>query len=91
MSHFGKTLRALRKRSNKSRYNLAGFSGVSETYILRLETGERSNPSRDVVLMIALALVRTSTNIEIWDIDDLLFSANYAPLRRRGLPFDETR
>ena len=84
MSDFGKTLQTLRKKAGKSRYNLAWFSGLNEAYILRLETGERSNPSRDVVLMIALSLIQTSDHLEIWDIENLLLAANYAPLHRRG-------
>ena len=84
MSDFGKTLSGLRRRTGKSRYNLAGFTGLSEAYILRLETGERNNPSRDVVLMLALSLARGSDLMEIWDVDGLLLSAGYAPLRRRG-------
>jgi len=52
---------------------------------LRLESGERANPSRDVILMIAIALVANSDTdtIDIYDIDELLESALYAPLRRR--------
>ncbi len=84
MSNFGKALQTLRKKTGKSRYNLARFSGISEAYILRLETGERSNPSRDVVLMIALSLVQTSNQLEFWDIENLLLAADYAPLHRRG-------
>ena len=60
------------------------YSGLSEAYILRLETGQRRNPSRDVVIMLALSLVRASDVFEVWDIDELLTSASYAPLRRRG-------
>ena len=63
---------------------LARFSGLSEAYILRLETGQRRNPSRDVVIMLALSLVRASDTFELWDIDELLTSASYAPLRKRG-------
>lgn len=81
---FGETLKTLRSKSGKSRYRLAQYSGLNEAYILRLESGERSNPSRDVVIMVALALVEGSANVGIWDIDALLLSAGYAPLRRRG-------
>ena len=84
MSEFGKKLATLRHKSGRSRYSLAKFSGLSEAYILRLETGQRRNPSRDVVIMIALSLVQSSDVFELWDIDELLTSASYAPLRRRG-------
>ena len=89
MSEFGRKLSTLRNRSNRSRYNLARFSGLNEAYILRLETGQRLNPSRDVVMMLALALVQGSDVFEIWDIDELLVSAAYAPLRRRGQQYKQ--
>ncbi len=81
---FADALRTLRLKAGKSRYRLAQFSGVDEAYILRLERGHRSNPSRDVVLMLAIALVENSETANIYDVDALLLAAGYAPLRRRG-------
>jgi transcriptional regulator with XRE-family HTH domain len=81
---FAETLKKLRTKAGKSRYRLAQYSGINEAYTLRLERGERANPSRDVVLMLGLALVESSDSVGIWDIDELLLSAGYAPLRRRG-------
>jgi transcriptional regulator with XRE-family HTH domain len=83
---FAQALKQLRDKSGKSRYRLAQYSGISEAYILRLERGERANPSRDVVLMLGLALVENSDSVSVWDIDELLLSAGYAPFRRRGEP-----
>ena len=81
---FAATLKELRLRAGRSRYWLAQDTGLSEPYLLRLESGERSNPSRDVVLMLGLALLKGSEDMDIWDVDVLLLSAGYAPLRRRG-------
>ena len=81
---FAETLKRLRIKSGKSRYKLAQYSELSEPYILRLESGERANPSRDVVVMLGMALAQGDSSIEIWDVDALLLSADYAPLRRRG-------
>ena len=81
---FAETLKRLRIKSGKSRYKLAQYSELSESYILRLESGERANPSRDVVVKLGMALAQGVSSIEIWDIDTLLLSADYAPLRRRG-------
>ena len=82
--NFGQKLRALRNQSGKSRYRLAQYSGLDQGYIQRLEAGERSNPSRDVVLMIGFALVENSSTVSLHDVDELLLAAAYAPLRRRG-------
>ncbi len=81
---FAETLKRFRLRSGRSKYRIAQYCGITEAYILRLENGERSNPSRDVVLMLGLALLKGSESLDIWDIDVLLLSAGYAPLRRRG-------
>ena len=81
---FGDTLKSLRLRSDLSRYRLAQYSGISEPYILRLESREKSHPSRDVVLKLGLALIKGSEALEIWDVDVLLLSAGYAELRGRG-------
>ena len=81
---FGGTLTDLRLKSGRSRYRLAQYCGLSEPYLLRLESGERCNPSRDVVLMLGLALLKGSEALDIWDVDVLLLSAGYAELRKRG-------
>jgi transcriptional regulator with XRE-family HTH domain len=81
---FAETMKRLRTKAGKSRYKLAQWTGLSEAYLLRLENGERDNPSRDVVLLIALALTSGSSNIDIYDIEEFTLSAGYAPLRKRG-------
>ena len=83
-TEFSLVLRRLRERSNKSRYKLAHFTGVNEAYLLRLETGERRNPSRDVVMKLGLALVADSSLVTLDDVNELLLSAGYAPLLSRG-------
>jgi len=81
---FASALKRLRLKAGKSRYKLAQWTGLSEAYLLRLENGERANPSRDVVLLISLALVSNAQAIDLYDIEELMLSAGYAPLRRRG-------
>ncbi|MBC8281127.1 MAG: helix-turn-helix domain-containing protein [Chloroflexi bacterium] len=81
---FGETLKALRMKSGRSRYRIAQYCGITEPYIMRLEKGDRSNPSKDVVFMLGLALIKGSEELDIWDVDMLLLSAGYAELRRRG-------
>ena len=65
--NFAETLKKLRTRACKSRYRLAKYSGVNQAYILRLESEARGNPSRDIVLMLGLALVEGSDSVAIWD------------------------
>ena len=81
---FGQTLKNLRTKSGKSRYRLAQYSGLDEAYILRLESGQRKNPSRDAVMKLCLALTATSEVVSIHDVNALLLAGGYAPLRSRG-------
>ena len=86
MKRFSEVFRMLRQRAQKSRYRVAQYSGIDQSYILRLETGEKANPSRDVVLMLALALAHDSDSVGIHDVEELLMAAGYVPFRRRGKP-----
>ena len=79
--HFTK----LRRKSGKSKYAIAQYTGIDQAYLSRLESGEKAHPSREIVLTIAFALASESDTLSISDIDDLLMSAEYAPLRKRGL------
>ena len=88
MMRFSELFKTLRQRARKSKYRVAQYSGIDQSYILRLETGERANPSRDVVLMLALALVHDSDSVGMHDIEELLMAAGYVPFRRRGKPLD---
>ena len=87
LSEFSATLKQLRRKSGKSRYRLAQYSGINEAYLLRLESGERQNPSRDVVMKLGLALVANSPSVSLDDFNELLLSAGFAPLRGRGEAF----
>lgn len=83
---FGETLKTLRSKADKSRYRLAQYSGLDEAYILRLESGERQNPSRDSVMKLSLALAANSEAVSLHDVNSLLLASGYAPLRTRGDP-----
>jgi hypothetical protein len=80
---FGDSLRRLRIRSGKSRYRLWQLTGLDQAFLGRLEMGEK-NPSRNTVLLLGLALVHGSVEIQCDDIDELLLAADYAPLHRGG-------
>ncbi len=88
-TRFSQTLKRLRQQSGKSRYKLAQYSGLNEAYLLRLESGERRNPSRDAVVKLALALVADSGAVSLHDVNELLLAGDYAPLRGRGEPVIE--
>jgi transcriptional regulator with XRE-family HTH domain len=78
--NFGNTLRNLRTRTGKSRYRLSQLTGLDQAFLARLEKGEK-NPSRNTVMLLALALVHGCDKITCDDVDVLLLSAGFAPLR----------
>ncbi len=80
---FGQLLRQLRKKANKSRYQLWQFSGIDQNYIARLENGKKDCPSRTTVILLGMALLRNSDQIDLSDIEELLLAADFAPLRKR--------
>ena len=83
-TQFSETLKRLRLQSGKSRQELAQYSGLSEAYLFRLESGERRNPSRDTVIKIALALVAGASSVSVCNVNGLLLAGDYAALRGRG-------
>lgn len=80
---FGQLLRQLRNKAGKSRYRLWEFSGLDQSYIARLENGDKVNPSRSTVILLGMALLRNSDQIDLSDIEELLLATDFAPLRKR--------
>ena len=80
MKGFSEKLRTLRQKARKSKYRVAQYSGIDQSYILRLETGEKANPSRDVVLMLALALAHNSDAVGIGDVEEFAVGCRVCPL-----------
>ncbi len=78
--NFGDRLHNLRTRAGKSNYRLWQLTGLDQAFLGRLEKGEK-NPSRNTVIMLGLALVHGCSEITCDEIDELLLSAGYAPLR----------
>ena len=81
---FSATIKGLRTKTGKSRYRLAKDAHLDEAYFHRLETGERNNPSRDVVVKLGFALAFGNLAVTLDDLNQLLLSACYAPLLNRG-------
>ena len=80
---FAETLKRLRIKTGKSRYQLWRFSGIDQSYIAKLETGDKVNPSRSTVVLLGMGLLHACDKIELSDIEELLLAADFAPLRKR--------
>ena len=72
------------QKANTTKYYIAHYTGLDQSYITRLASGERVNPSRDVVVKIGCALAAASGEITIQDVNILLLAAGHAPLLGRG-------
>ena len=80
---FAETLKRLRTKADKSRYQVWRFSGIDQSYVARLENGKKDCPSRTTVILLGMALLRNSDQIELHEIEELLLAADFAPLRKR--------
>lgn len=72
----------LRKKAGISRYQINKFTGLDQAFLLRLESGEKK-PSRETIIKVGLALTSNNSAISLSDIDELLLSADFAPLSRK--------
>lgn len=71
---FARVFKDLRRKSEKSRYSLARYCGLDESYPLRLESGERRAPTRDTTLKIAFGLASGCAAISLHDVHRLLMA-----------------
>ena len=88
---FGEQLRKLRVKAKVSPYSLASLAGSDGGYIKRLENGERRRTMRNTVLRLGQALLNSSGDITLEDIDRLLKAAGYGPLPRNRVSIVELK
>lgn len=89
--NFADTLKRLRIKAGKSRYQLWKFSGVDRSYIAKLEKGGKDCPSRSTVILLGMGLLRNCDQLELSDIEELLLAADFAPLRKRDFTQQEAK
>jgi XRE family transcriptional regulator of biofilm formation len=77
-NRIGARLRAERTRAGLSHARLAQLTGLSKTYLVRLETDRASNPSLEVIFRIAEAL--DITVADLIGIPRVQFDPHDAPL-----------
>jgi len=82
---FGKELEKVRKKAKLSNYGLARDAHVDAAYVWRLETGEKQNPSREIVLRLGQTLLDSSGHISLKDVDRLMKAAGYGPVPRKNI------
>ena len=67
-------------RDGRSLNEIALSALIDVAYLWRLRAGQRRQPSRDVLIRLALAL-----HLEPEELDQLLVAADYAPITSRNV------
>jgi hypothetical protein len=73
-NNFSKVFSDLIKKSGTTCYQIYKFTGINQAYLKRLRSGERQNPSPEIILKISLALTHFGNKITIGDIQELFGS-----------------
>jgi hypothetical protein len=69
-------LRRHRTRLDKSQADIARDAWLDESYVSRLFSGERTNPSRDALILLAVF----GLGLCLEETDELLMATDYKPL-----------
>ncbi len=67
---------AARQKTNKSQADIARDSWLNESYVSRLFSGERTNPSRDALILLGAF----GLELPVPEVDELLLAADYKQL-----------
>lgn len=78
-----KKLIEMRERAGLTRYGLSRLAQTDERYLARLEDGIALNPSRDLLLHVAMTLVRYTSLFNRGDVDAVLKAADFPPSPER--------
>ena len=70
------TLQRFRARTDKPNAHIARDSWLDESYVSRLLSGERANPSRDALILLAAF----GLGLTVPDEDEVLLAADYKQL-----------
>lgn len=69
-------LRRLKAKSGKTQAEISRGCWLDESYLSRLFSGEKTNPSRDVVILV----VGYGMGLGVEDTDEALLAADYRPI-----------
>ncbi|HXG35378.1 MAG TPA: helix-turn-helix transcriptional regulator [Dehalococcoidia bacterium] len=64
------------RRRGKSQAQIARDAWLDESYVSRLFSGERSNPSREALILLGC----WGLELAVEEVDELLLAADYKPL-----------
>ena len=56
---------------NVTCYQISQYTNLDQSYLKRLRTGEKNNPSPSTLFKISLALAHLGKNVRLYDIEEL--------------------
>ena len=71
---FSGVFSALLQETGISCYKISQYTHLDQSYLGRLKTGEKQNPSPETVIKISLALAHYSNQVRLHDIQKLFKS-----------------
>jgi transcriptional regulator with XRE-family HTH domain len=75
-SLLGEAVERVKREKGKSQAQVARDAWLDESYLSRLLSGERENPSRDVLILLG----SWGLELAVEDVDELLDAADYKAL-----------
>ncbi|MGE3795153.1 MAG: helix-turn-helix domain-containing protein [Dehalococcoidia bacterium] len=69
-------LHRFRSQLKKSQADISRDAWLDESYVSRLFSGERTNPSRDALILLTVF----GMGLSVEDTDEILLAADYKPL-----------
>jgi len=73
-NNFSRAFSNLLDKTGVSCYQMSQYSGLDQSYLSRLKSGEKRNPSPETVVKISLALVHCSEKVTIHEVESLFNS-----------------
>ena len=73
-NEFSGVFSALLQETGISCYKISQYTHLDQSYLSRLKTGEKQNPSPETVIKISLALAHYSNQVRLHDIQKLFKS-----------------
>ena len=73
-SEFSKAFSALLQKTGVTPYQISQYTHINQSYLSRLKTGEKQNPSPEAVIKISLAFTHFCNEVRLYEIQRLFKS-----------------
>lgn len=74
-NNFSEAFNKLIQKTGVSCYKISQYTHLDQAYLSRLKTGEKGNPSPEVIMKISLAIANFADKTTVGDFEKLMNSA----------------